>query len=122
MPGSLAGWQKVCLREPLRPRLWIASRRGRERNLLDRGAHRLFHQGGSKMTHKQSPNDKAASTIDSNSENSIRQWAERLNVSPDQIRDAINQVGPVATDIEMHLKGSRSTTNEQRTEAADEQH
>ena len=41
-------------------------------------------------------------------------WAKKLNVSPEQLREAIEAVGDQATDVEMHLKGSRSTTNADR--------
>jgi len=42
------------------------------------------------------------------------QWAKKLNVSDEQLREAILAVGDKATDVEMHLKGSRSTTNDDR--------
>ena len=38
-----------------------------------------------------------------------------------EIGRCIDRVGPVATDVEMDLKGSRSLTNEQRVDAADDQ-
>ena len=44
--------------------------------------------------------------------------AERLDVSPDQIRDAVEKVGDRSSDVELHLKGSRSTTNDDRVESA----
>ena len=43
-----------------------------------------------------------------------RIWAEKFKVSPEQLREAIDAVGDKATDVEMHLKGSRSTTNADR--------
>ena len=42
------------------------------------------------------------------------QWAKKLNVTDEQLREAIQAVGDKATDVEMHLKGSRSTTNDDR--------
>ncbi len=42
------------------------------------------------------------------------QWAKKLNVSDEQLREAIQAVGDKATDVEMHLKGARSTTNDDR--------
>lgn len=42
------------------------------------------------------------------------EWAKKLNVSHDQLREAVAAVGDKASDIEMHLKGSRSTTNSDR--------
>ena len=41
-------------------------------------------------------------------------WAKKFNVSPEQLREAIEAVGDRAADVEMHLKGSRSTTNADR--------
>lgn len=43
-----------------------------------------------------------------------RIWAEKFKVSPEQLREAIEAVGDRAADVEMHLKGSRSTTNADR--------
>ena len=48
----------------------------------------------------------------------IRQWAEELDATPEQIEEAIAAVGPRQADIEMHLKGSRSTSNSDRTREA----
>ncbi|MGC1175480.1 DUF3606 domain-containing protein [Polaromonas sp.] len=42
------------------------------------------------------------------------QWAKKLNVTDEQLREAILAVGDKATDVEMHLKGARSTTNADR--------
>ena len=42
------------------------------------------------------------------------QWAKKLNVTDEQLREAIQAVGDKATDVEMHLKGARSTTNDDR--------
>lgn len=41
-------------------------------------------------------------------------WAKKLNVSDEQLREAIQAVGDKASDVEMHLKGVRSTTNDDR--------
>jgi hypothetical protein len=56
--------------------------------------------------------------IDVKSEDSVRQWADHLAVTADQIRDAVAKVGDRAADVELHLKGSRSTTNDDRVDAA----
>jgi hypothetical protein len=42
------------------------------------------------------------------------QWAKKLNVSDEQLREAVQAVGDKAADVEMHLKGARSTTNADR--------
>ena len=52
------------------------------------------------------------------SDAAIETWAKRLDVTAAQIKDAVGTVGDKASDVEMHLKGSRSTTNEDRVEAA----
>lgn len=41
----------------------------------------------------------------------LRDWAKKLDRTPEQIRDAVKTVGDRAADIEMNLKGSRATTN-----------
>lgn len=40
------------------------------------------------------------------------QWAKNLNVTDEQLREAIQVVGDKATDVEMHLKGARSTNDD----------
>jgi hypothetical protein len=51
-------------------------------------------------------------------EDEIRRLAEEFDASPEQIREAIDAVGPRPGDIEMHLKGSRSTSNSDRVHDA----
>ena len=41
---------------------------------------------------------------------SIRTWAQKLDATEDQIREALGAVGSNASDVEEHLKGSRATT------------
>lgn len=41
-------------------------------------------------------------------------WVKKLATTEDQLRDAIAKVGDKAADVEMHLKGARSTTNADR--------
>lgn len=45
---------------------------------------------------------------------SLARWAAKLDASEEQLRQAVAEVGPRATDVEMHLKGARSTTNSDR--------
>jgi len=54
--------------------------------------------------------------IDLNSAQAVSEWARKLDSTEMQIRDAITEVGNRATDVEMHLKGSRSTTNTERVD------
>ena len=51
-------------------------------------------------------------------DNEIQRMADELDASPEQIREAIAAVGPRQADIEMHLKGSRSTSNSDRVHDA----
>ena len=52
------------------------------------------------------------------SEQEIERLANEFDASPEQIREAIAAVGPRPADIEMHLKGSRSTSNSDRVHDA----
>ena len=47
-----------------------------------------------------------------------RRWAEEFDVTPEQIEEAIAAVGPNQADIELHLKGSRSSSNSDRVHDA----
>jgi hypothetical protein len=48
----------------------------------------------------------------------IERMAEELDATPEQIREAIAAVGASQGDIEMHLKGSRSSSNSDRVHDA----
>jgi len=58
-------------------------------------------------------------TIHADSDADLRTWADKLDVTPAQLKEAVAAVGPLATDVEQHLKGVRSTTNAERTEHPD---
>ena len=47
-------------------------------------------------------------------EQALERWAKKLDATPEQLREAIEAVGDKAADVEMHLKGARSTTNSDR--------
>jgi hypothetical protein len=49
---------------------------------------------------------------------SLARWTRELNTTEEQLKDAVAQVGDKAADVEMHLKGARSTTNKDRIEQA----
>ncbi|CAH0348215.1 DUF3606 domain-containing protein [Aquabacterium sp. CECT 9606] len=49
--------------------------------------------------------------IDVNSDQALTTWAEKLNVTSQQIRDAVAAVGDHPEDVELYLKGSRASTN-----------
>ncbi len=54
--------------------------------------------------------------IDVNDAALVTQWADKLAVSELQLKEAVEAVGEKAADVEMHLKGSRSITNDDRVE------
>lgn len=64
------------------------------------------------------PQGTEADRIDLMSDASLAEWAGKLNVSEAQLKEAVSSVGDRATDVEMHLKGSRSTTNKERVQDA----
>lgn len=64
------------------------------------------------------PQGTAPDRIDLVSDASLTEWARKLAVTEDQLKEAVSKVGDRATDVEMHLKGSRSTTNKERVKEA----
>jgi len=58
--------------------------------------------------------------IDVNDKAACESWVHKLNVTHEMLRKAVDEVGDNASDVEMHLKGSRSTTNDDRVEKASE--
>ena len=57
--------------------------------------------------------------IDVNDPAALALWAKKLDVTEKQLHDAVAAVGDRAADIEMHLKGSHSTTNADRMDELD---
>jgi len=49
--------------------------------------------------------------INVNEDYEVRDWAKKLDSTPDQLRAAVKAVGDRAADVEMHLKGTHATTN-----------
>jgi hypothetical protein len=69
-------------------------------------------------------NDQLSTRIDVNQEDQVQAWSQKLDATPEQIREAVQAVGEQAADVEMHLKGTRATTNadqEARAEAGEGQ-
>jgi methyl-accepting chemotaxis protein len=62
--------------------------------------------------------DASAQRIDLQRGDELKQWARKLDASEAQIKEAVQAVGDRASDVEEHLKGSRSTTNAERTRQA----
>ncbi len=58
--------------------------------------------------------------INIDDEQTLHHWATEFDVTPQQVKDAVTAVGTLAADVEMHLKGSRSTTNSERVASAGE--
>ena len=56
--------------------------------------------------------------IDLNDKARCEQWVRKLNITHEQLREAVGAVGEDASDVEMHLKGSRATTNDEKVEKA----
>ena len=57
-------------------------------------------------------------SIDVNDPVQVQSWARKLDATEAQIREAVDQVGSNASDVEEHLKGTRSTTNAELTKKA----
>lgn len=56
--------------------------------------------------------------IDLDDSASVSRWTQELSTTEIQLRDAVTKVGNKAADVEMHLKGARSTTNDDRVKQA----
>jgi Protein of unknown function (DUF3606) len=52
--------------------------------------------------------------IDVNDNDACAQWAKKLDTTVMQLRDAVTAVGDKVADVELHLKGSHSTSNSDR--------
>lgn len=63
-------------------------------------------------------NPTADQKIDLNDKASYERWMRELDVTHEQLREAVESVGPNAGEVEMHLKGTRASTNADQTEAA----
>jgi hypothetical protein len=62
--------------------------------------------------------DSGRERIDLNDKAACERWVKKLNVTHEQIREAVEAVGADASDVEMHLKGVRSTSNDDRVSQA----
>jgi hypothetical protein len=52
--------------------------------------------------------------IDVDDSGACAHWSRKLDCTEEQLREAVQAVGDKAADVEMHLKGARSTTNSDR--------
>lgn len=57
--------------------------------------------------------------IDIEDAESLARWSRELDTTDEQLRAAVAEVGTRAADIEMHLKGARSSTNADRVQQAE---
>ncbi|MFL6693822.1 MAG: DUF3606 domain-containing protein [Ramlibacter sp.] len=55
-----------------------------------------------------------AGRIDVNDPQACAEWARKLDATEQELREAVTAVGDKPGDVEMHLKGVRSTTNADR--------
>jgi hypothetical protein len=51
-------------------------------------------------------------------ESALREWSKKLDATPEELKEAVAAVGDLASDVEMHLKGSRSSSNSERVHNA----
>lgn len=56
--------------------------------------------------------------IDVNSDEALQRWERKLNVTAAQLKEAVTAVGNKAPDVEMHLKGTRASTNDDQIDKA----
>lgn len=56
----------------------------------------------------------AADRIDLNDPQACAAWARKFDATEDELREAVAAVGDRPGDVEMHLKGSRATSNSDR--------
>jgi len=56
--------------------------------------------------------------IDLNDRAACERWVKKLNITHEQMREAVQAVGDNPSDVEAHLKGVRSTSNDERVERA----
>ena len=63
-----------------------------------------------------SPQQRAGVKMIQIDEAALREWSKKFDATPEELREAVGAVGDHADDVEMHLKGSRSSTNSERVQ------
>jgi hypothetical protein len=58
--------------------------------------------------------------INLNDKAACESWVKKLNITHEQMREAVEAVGDNASDVEMHLKGVRSTSNQEKANTSKE--
>lgn len=56
--------------------------------------------------------------IDASDDGDVSMWSRKFAVTPEQLKEAIAAVGDRADDVELHLKGSRATTQAEQMKDA----
>ncbi len=56
--------------------------------------------------------------IDVTRQSALERWSKKLDATPEQLKEAVAAVGDLASEVEVHLKGSRSSVNSERVHAA----
>ncbi|MBP6896009.1 MAG: DUF3606 domain-containing protein [Gammaproteobacteria bacterium] len=56
--------------------------------------------------------------IDVDSPEALERWGRKLDVTAVQLKEAVAAVGDKAPDVEMHLKGTRASTNDDQVDKA----
>ncbi len=56
--------------------------------------------------------------IDLTDKAACESWVRKLNITHEQLREAVGAVGADPAEVEMHLKGSKATTNQEKTQQA----
>lgn len=57
--------------------------------------------------------------VDVDRSDQLHNWAKKFDATPEQIKDAVQAVGDRPDRVEMHLKGSRASSNASREAAAE---
>ncbi len=71
------------------------------------------------MADQQIPsNDPTLRKLDVNDAAQLAQWSKKFDCTPAQLKEAVAAAGERESDIEMHLKGSHSTSNSDRVHDA----
>jgi Protein of unknown function (DUF3606) len=63
-------------------------------------------------------NEQATPRIDKDDAAQVARWTREFDVTEEQLLQAIAKVGGKAADVELYLKGSRSSTNADTADAA----
>lgn len=66
----------------------------------------------------QATGDEDRKRINARQDHEVRDWAKKFDVTPEQIREAVAAVGDRADDVELHLKGTRATTQAEQIKGA----